>query len=107
MNIKYVACLQHTELFFLLSFCFISTDKVLIHCCDGVSHSLTLFLAYLTIHRDTMVKESIDCIIKVWHFLVQLMSLDAEHVEQKNNSYRATRQQSATKNTELRLFHNY
>ncbi len=65
MNIKYVACLQHTELFFLLSFCFISTDKVLIHCCDGVSHSLTLFLAYLTIHRDTMVKESIDCIIKV------------------------------------------
>ncbi len=82
MNIKYVACLQHTELFFLLSFCFISTDKVLIHCCDGVSHSLTLFLAYLTIHHDTMVEESIDCIIKVWHFL-QLMSLNAELVEQQ------------------------
>ncbi len=55
---------KRESVFYCLSV-FISTDKVLIHCCDGVSHSPTLFLAYLTIHRDTMMEESIDCIIKV------------------------------------------
>lgn len=68
---------------------FISTDKVLIHCCDGVSHSPILLLAYLVIHRDMMVEESIDHVIKVRHikpsvsFLMQLMSLNAELVEQR------------------------
>uniref|UniRef100_A0A8C1GDV5 Si:dkeyp-27c8.1 n=1 Tax=Cyprinus carpio TaxID=7962 RepID=A0A8C1GDV5_CYPCA len=64
-------------------------NKVLIHCCDGVSHSPILLLAYLVIHRDMMVEESIDHVIKVRHikpsvsFLMQLMSLNAELVEQR------------------------
>uniref|UniRef100_A0A671NCY6 Uncharacterized protein n=1 Tax=Sinocyclocheilus anshuiensis TaxID=1608454 RepID=A0A671NCY6_9TELE len=49
-------------------------NKVLIHCCDGVSHSPTLLLAYLMIHRDMMPSMS---------FLTQLMSLNAELVEQR------------------------
>uniref|UniRef100_A0A671N941 Dual specificity phosphatase DUPD1 n=1 Tax=Sinocyclocheilus anshuiensis TaxID=1608454 RepID=A0A671N941_9TELE len=63
--------------------------QVLIHCCDGVSHSPTLLLAYLMIHRDMMVEEAIDHVIKVRHikpsmsFLMQLMSLNAELVEQR------------------------
>ncbi|XP_026054860.1 uncharacterized protein LOC113040876 [Carassius auratus] len=64
-------------------------NKVFIHCSDGVSHSPTLLLAYLVIHHDMMVEEAIDQVIKVRHikpsmsFLTQLMSLNAELVEQR------------------------
>ncbi|XP_059384631.1 uncharacterized protein LOC132118687 [Carassius carassius] len=52
-------------------------------------HSPTLLLAYLVIHHDMMVEEAIDQVIKVRHikpsinFLTQLMSLNAELVEQR------------------------
>ncbi|KAL1250367.1 hypothetical protein QQF64_021372 [Cirrhinus molitorella] len=64
-------------------------NKVLIHCCDGVSHSPTLLLAYLMIHHDMNVEEAIDHVTKVRHikpsvsFLAQLMSLNAKLVEQR------------------------
>ncbi|KAL1263424.1 hypothetical protein QQF64_006163 [Cirrhinus molitorella] len=32
-------------------------NKVLVHCCDGVSHSPMLLLAYRIIHRDMNVEE--------------------------------------------------
>lgn len=50
---------------------------------------LHFFLAYLMIHHDMMVEESIDYVIKVQHikpsvsFLTQLMFLNAELVEQR------------------------
>ncbi|KAK2901229.1 hypothetical protein Q8A67_009344 [Cirrhinus molitorella] len=64
-------------------------NKVLVHCCDGVSHSPMLLLAYLMIHRDMNVEEAIDHVTKMRHikpsvnFLTQLMSLNAELVEQR------------------------
>uniref|UniRef100_A0A8C1RBU2 Tyrosine specific protein phosphatases domain-containing protein n=1 Tax=Cyprinus carpio TaxID=7962 RepID=A0A8C1RBU2_CYPCA len=38
---------------------------VLIHCTQGLSHSATLFLAYLMICHDMMVEEAFDRVIKV------------------------------------------
>uniref|UniRef100_A0A672NRP0 Dual specificity protein phosphatase n=1 Tax=Sinocyclocheilus grahami TaxID=75366 RepID=A0A672NRP0_SINGR len=66
---------------------------VLIHCSHGVSQSPTCLLAYLMIHHDMMVDEAIDHVIKMRHikpsisFLTQLMSLNAEHVEQRKQQY--------------------
>ncbi|KAL0181151.1 hypothetical protein M9458_023557, partial [Cirrhinus mrigala] len=64
-------------------------NKVLIHCCDGISHSPTLWLAYLMIHHDMNVEEAIDHVTKTLHIkpsislLMQLMSLNAELAEQR------------------------
>ncbi|KAK2886087.1 hypothetical protein Q8A67_016924 [Cirrhinus molitorella] len=40
------------------------TSKVLIHCMKGLSHSVTLFLAYLMICHDMMVEDAIDHVMK-------------------------------------------
>ncbi|XP_073681593.1 uncharacterized protein [Garra rufa] len=64
-------------------------NKVLIHCCDGISHSPTLWLAYLMIHHNMNVEEAIDHLTKTRHikpsisFLMQLISLNAKLLEQR------------------------
>ncbi|XP_026056113.1 protein phosphatase Slingshot-like [Carassius auratus] len=64
-------------------------SKVLIHCTQGLSHSVTLFLAYLMICHDMMVEEAIDHVMKVrrirpWFgHLRKLLFLNAELVLQR------------------------
>ncbi|XP_016110441.1 uncharacterized protein [Sinocyclocheilus grahami] len=65
------------------------TSKVLTHCTQGLSHSVTLFLAYLMICHDMLVEEAIDHIIKVrcikpyFGHLKHLAFLNAELVLQR------------------------
>ena len=63
---------------------FISTDKVFIHCTEGVSYAPTLFLAYLMIHHYMTLEDAIDHLIEVRYikpdidFLKQLEILNEE-----------------------------
>ncbi|KAL1265789.1 hypothetical protein QQF64_003816 [Cirrhinus molitorella] len=109
MNIKYCGLpTTHKEglkmgVYFLPAAKFINKalrnpeNKVLIHCCDGISHSPTLWLAYLMIHHDMNVEEAIDHVTKMRHikpsisFLTQLMSLNAELVEQRKQQLQAAK----------------
>ncbi|XDV26662.1 hypothetical protein PO909_030313 [Leuciscus waleckii] len=69
-----------------------STDKVFIHCTEGVSYAPTLFLAYLMIHHYMTVEDAIDHLTEVRYikpdidFLKQLEILNEELVH-KNNSW--------------------
>lgn len=73
---------------------FISTDKVFIHCTEGVSYAPTLFLAYLMIHHYMRVEEAIDYLIQVRYikpdidFLKQLAILNEELVHNTATKYR-------------------
>uniref|UniRef100_A0A8C2AIR8 Dual specificity protein phosphatase n=1 Tax=Cyprinus carpio TaxID=7962 RepID=A0A8C2AIR8_CYPCA len=66
-----------------------SKTKVLIHCTQGLSHSATLFLAYLMICHDMMVEEAFDRVIKVrrirpcFGHLRKLVFLNADLVLQR------------------------
>jgi len=68
---------------------FISSDKVLVHCIDGVRCSPTLFLAYLMIHHDIMLEDAIErvtmvrCIRPNMGFLKQLVILNSKLVCQR------------------------
>jgi len=68
---------------------FISSDKVLVHCFSGISHSVTLFLAYLMIHHDMMVEDAIVHVLDLrWirpnnGFLMQLTILNSHLVQQR------------------------
>lgn len=54
---------------------FISTDKVFIHCTDGVNCAPTLFLAYLMIHHNMTVEDAIDYLVKVKYIEPDIDSL--------------------------------
>lgn len=54
---------------------FISTDKVFIHCTDGVNYAPTLFLAYLMIHLFMTVEEAVNCLVKVKYIKPDIDSL--------------------------------
>ncbi|KAI2643985.1 Dual specificity phosphatase 29 [Labeo rohita] len=68
---------------------FVFSDKVLVHCRQGVSRSSTLFLAYLMIHHDMTVEDAIDRVIRERQiqpnigFLNQLTLLDLNLVRQR------------------------